>query len=196
LLSANLRAIGTPDPVASWGNHSELRHSFVERHELPEAQLRPRPRLPPVTIDHGARPVPRAVSTPGLAFAVGQADRHERGPQIVHTEWMPYGRPFKNLGPCHARPSEIVAQVLGHLVDIERPPGLAENMIVLSGTRLEAATPKLERSRHSRIQRRCAGIVGLVLVETHDPAAEIHVAPAQAGGFLSPHALTLDDPEE
>jgi hypothetical protein len=54
-------------------------------------------------------------------------------------------------------------------------------MIVLSDTRLEAAAPKPERSRHSRIQRPRAGIVGLVLVKTHRTAG---VLPLHAGRVL------------
>jgi hypothetical protein len=54
--------------------------------------------------------------------------------------------------------------------------------------------PKPQRGRNARIQRPRARIVGLVLVKTHDAAAEIHVAPTEPSGFLSPHPLPLKDP--
>jgi hypothetical protein len=82
--------------------------------------------------------VPGPVGDPGLRLAVRQGYRDERGPQVVHAKRVPYGRPFKNLGPRDARRLEIGPQMLGHLVDIQGPPRLAENVLVLSGASYRA----------------------------------------------------------
>jgi hypothetical protein len=73
---------------------------------------------------------------------------------------------------------------------------VAEHVCVLRHVGLKAAAPDSERGGHARVERPRARIVGLVLIETHDAAGQIHVAPVQVGRFLPPHPLSLENPEK
>ncbi|HXX67140.1 MAG TPA: hypothetical protein VEK07_08160 [Polyangiaceae bacterium] len=130
-----------------------------------------------------------AVRDPGLGLACGKCDRDERCAQVVGAEALTRVRALVELRALDSDAAQVVADLFGQVLDVQRHALFGEDAVARLGMRLRLLLPALERLHHVGSQIPVARIIGLVLLEADASVLQVDVSPAKPRHLLSAHPL-------
>src|ERR1017187_1104589 len=89
----------------------------------------PRARLASVLVDHRVAVVAGPVGNPRLRLTRRKRDRHERRAQVVRSESLTGLAALEELRSRHADASQIVANLIGQALDVDRYAVLGKHVV-------------------------------------------------------------------